>query len=214
MSNAECIATFINPLNVTRKLVVVTNESSDDQGNSSSLLLGFIGHFGSLSAWDIDSEWICSAYAASWKYCSLDQALPFEYDWKIQFPRNGQWSDAINATVNHCLVGEAADQETRCAFHYSAYLLLAVCVCTTVASILVALVAFVHNRPTIVLTGDALESFLEEPEGLQSKTGQSTLPSENPDIVALEVRRWIVNGQGPRWFSAASKKTWLVSIPA
>jgi hypothetical protein len=113
----------------------------------------------------------------------LEWAQSFQHEWKITVPKNGT---DYNVTVDHCLVGEAANQEARCGFHYSAYLILAVCVLTSVASILVACK---HNKSTIVLVGDALENFLE-----QKRITNPSIPShEYSDLAILQVRKWLAN---------------------
>ena len=214
MNNTECIATFINFHDATRKLVIVTKESSVDQYNGSSLIKGFIGALQDPATWDSASWWICAAYDDPYfgRYCTLEWALSFEHDWKIQWTNDPAYYNVSNVTVDHCLVGEPANVDTGCGFHYNAYLFLAVCICTTAAASLVALVTFKHSDPTIVVVGDAVESFLKSPEDLLPWSSQSTLRRRERSIALLEVRAWEVHDGGPRWFWAVGKKTWLLSI--
>ena len=215
MSNAECMRTFVNPLNATRKLVIVTDELSVDQDNGSSLLYGFTGQLEDPAKWSSGSYWICSAYYHGTNDgCTLERALPYENDWKIEMRLILRPSSATrrNSTVQHCLVGEPANTDALCGFHYSPGLLLAVCVCTSGATALIALVTFWHNNPTIVLVGDALESFLYDPEDPHLLTLESVSSRGHGDIATLAASLWNITGKAPWWLTAVGMKTWIVSF--
>jgi hypothetical protein len=217
MSKAECMTTFVNPLNATRKLIIVTNELSVNQHNGSSLLYGFLGQLKDPAKWDLGSHWICSAYYHGTNDgCTLERALPHKSDWKIEMRQLRDYNQYRNFTVDHCLVGEPASLDTLCGFHYSPGLLLAVCICTSAATMLIALVTFWYNDPTIVLMGDALESFLksplDDPEDTTLLTNDSVSSRRHGDIATLAASNWDVNGKGPWWLTAVGMKTWTVSI--
>ena len=207
ISAAECIASFVDPRKASRKLVLVSNESSVDQVNQTSLLQAFVGNLRVPWAWDVGARWVCGYNV---EYCTLETALTFveeDEDWKIVVPGNDFRRDFV---IDHCLVSPAADMQGLCGFHYSPWLLLAVCVCTGAACALIACITFGYRNPTFALVGDALESFLETPS--QPVLDRTAASRRDRHLASLEEREWRVDGRGSLWFSAVSKRSWLISM--
>lgn len=111
--------------------------------------------------------------------------------------------------VEHCLVGEEVDMRSVCEVNYNADILILLCVLTAADTFIIFYIAMAHKEPTIVQLGDAIADALE----------RNTTP---PDIsnVSLSTNNethnaqdWPGNGVGRLfWFSAVSRKTWIVSL--
>lgn len=215
MKNHECIATFINPLNATRKLVLVSENVSTEY-DGSTLLAGFMG-LGDPANWDLESFWICSAYLKILpdRFCSHGWAEQHAHHWKFLLPSTPAREHRHNVTISHCLVGKPAnDLSHLCGFHYSEYLMIAVCVCAGISWILVLTVATAFSESTLVLVGDAIEEFLKPlPPSDIEKSEEPQHRLDNLGAAGLRVRQWTASGQKTRWFHAVSKWTWWASLP-
>ncbi len=126
---------------------------------------------------------------------------------------HGQQS-STQVTVRYCLVGEQAkSMDTRCGFHYNSDLLIVVCICTVMETMLIGLVAMRFNAPTSVLLGDAIVQMLSEHDettDIQSSDISEPLAFHNDSAVKLEAVKWLP--LRPTWFSAVSKKVWVISM--
>ena len=203
LDRMDCMNSFINPLNGTRSLIVVTLNHTSAQNNGSSLI------FGKLSGLDPlywSQLWICTAHENSdySTWCTAEWASTFIDDWATCL------YDAVEnpgIPIDYCLVGEAGDNSQRCAFQYSAYLWITVCVCTFCESLLIVWTWLSHRENTMLTIGDAISDFLKRPDAAES--GHSVSVAERPVVVA-EVP-WVTVRNLP-WFKVISTRTWIVTL--
>lgn len=205
LTNDHCIEQYVDPLTATSELVLVSSQTASTN-NHTSILDGWIsGSDG--PHWDGASLWICYAYEGegTWKsQCDLDYALPFANDWKLLV-------NQANVTIQYCLVGEQADNSTRCGLHYSLPLLVIVCVCISIDTAIIACIAVAMNQPTLLRLGDALSELLEKYDQSPSARLEENRGYLQPTIVRLGSRPWPM-ARGTSWFKAVSKLCWVVSI--
>jgi len=165
LDNADCMAAFIDPLQTTQDLIVVTRRAAADN-NGSSLMWADFPNGG--EGWDGSSLWICSEYEPEGysKACPLQFALTFADNWLNSAQWNfingtkevwwlpdltaenlepGWWQ---NVTIDHCLVGQSGDNQQRCGLHYSSSLLVFVSVCTTTEFLLMVFLVLQYYRST------------------------------------------------------------------
>lgn len=171
----ECITTYLEPRNVTRAVLLVSDTPtamsipSRTVNHTSSLLHGFVsGSFH--AAWEESSRWVCNL--KSWKFCTVDQALV-----------NGKWTVYDN-NIQYCLVGPPGNNENLCGFHYSLGMSMIILVSMSVGTCSIGIVAYInrykehmHHTQSMVTLGDALAEYLKERDERTSLT--APLPS-NP----------------------------------
>ena len=207
LDNLQCMERYIDPLQATSDLVLVSNVTTA-QNNGSSLIFAWMSGSDSMN-WNGATNWICSSHENAYytSYCSIDKAQHYADDWVVLGP-------SMNATIYYCLVGEQGDNGNRCGFHFSAYIMATVCLLTSIETILISWTTFKHRTPTIVTVGDAIAEFLKDPD--ESTGGSSTLVpvvpkhSKGQTIARLGVTFW--NGEHRiYWFKAVSLNAWLIS---
>ena len=209
MDVVECIKQYANPMNATAKLVLVTNETAEEN-NGSSLISAWMSNYDP-SQWNRRSLWMCNIhYSKGW--CTPERSLSPEGAWIIQSGSSGLPGPTQNNTINFCLVGEQANGFDRCGFHYSAPILILVCICTGIGTVLIGWVKFRHSKPTLVLIGDIISTSLQEAgQHLEQKsnTGKEETTATSK-IATLQVTTW--SEERPLWFTAISVRAWIVSI--
>ena len=209
MDIVECIKQYANPMNATAKLVLVTDEMAEEN-NGSSLISAWMSDSDPLQ-WNGGSNSICNIhYIKGW--CTTEQSLTPEGAWLIETGRYGLPGPTQNNTINFCLVGEHANAFDRCGFHYSAPILILVCICTWVGTVLIGWVKFRHSKPTLVLIGDVISTSLQE-AGQHSEQKPNAGKEETTaasKIATLQVTTW--SEERPLWFTAISVRAWIVSI--
>lgn len=208
LNTTECIQRYIDPLNATSDLILVS-ESTAAEANGSSLLYGWISG-GNAVLWNRATAWVCVGHKGVNKntYCSAvdDEISQYADNWTIPMEHG------FSPPIQYCLVGPSGNNQERCGFHYSVVVLILVCICTSIESVIVTWTARRHSSPTMVTTGDAIAEFLKEPEH-----GNEALPS--PDLTdetedqSPKTTKLVWGSDSPvRWFHAASLQTWIVSL--
>lgn len=215
----QCIEAYIEPLKVTSELVLVLEWLSHQQPNRASLVFRSLSQNPRrYSPWDLASDWICASYSYRgkslrnpWRFCEITWARTFEDHWLINVPymqadplavtSNSSGRDVL---VKHCLVGDFADNSSRCGLHYNAVISVFICVVTILDTVIVAWIALRHREPTMVVIGDALAEFLRNPESrpqpnaeIASKGiidfGQAVWrPTKNRNYAVLRWKIWML----------------------
>lgn len=205
MSNLECIEEYLSPTRATRALVLVSSVLSQDNfinhtTSMSSLLHGWIS--GSDNArWNEATQWICGDREPPYwgKACTLDWARTFATEWTV----NGH-------PIEHCLVGMAGDNDTRCGLHFSRSIFMAVTICMGICSLLLGAVAFIGKSPTLITLGDALASYLKDPRGPDTEPQPHDLDKAR-HFSNLQFKEWLNPRRRPFLSSAVSAKSWIAT---
>jgi len=224
VNNTQCIQAYIDSLEATSELVLVTNETSSAYNGSSLVHAWFSGS----TLWEGSTMWVCAtqydSHGSSRRfdhYCTEEWARSFEGDWTFHInPWDGNnWGIDKTVFIDHCLMGETAgpgSPSRRCGLHYNLDLLLLITVMAALDAGIIAYVAMTHQDRTMVLMGDAIAYFLET----NSSANQSNLETGHPEqdertksnktLVHLQEGHW--SDSHPRWSSAVSKRTWACSL--
>ncbi|RYP84308.1 hypothetical protein DL769_001223 [Monosporascus sp. CRB-8-3] len=209
----ECINEYLNPLESTRAVLVVAQNMTTIHNNGSSLLDGWMAGW---DDWDGSNYWLCSAYDPGYysKICTPQWADTLD-DWIVGI--GGKPEGLPNVVVNYCLVSDGANNEDRCGFHYSAHIMVIVCICTFLQCLFILWTGLYfrkydpteevgRRRQSLVTVGDAIADFLHEPIA-QDSTGPNFAKGT---AYQLHITRW--EEHRSYWFTAASTPTWAVSF--
>ncbi|KAI0503374.1 hypothetical protein F5B22DRAFT_629537 [Xylaria bambusicola] len=218
LNTSSCIEQYINSREATSSLIVVTSNSSAAENEGSSLLDSWLASSYN-DNWRLSSRWICCAYLneSDWtRDCSLDWAKTFSDDWQVCSFGNV----APLFQVSHCLVGQSGNNEERCGVHYSAPLLLFVCIATILEVVAVGWAGLqLRSRASrgyqapMVTIGDAIASNLETPDSMlpRNRTHPMNQRSRHRHDIDSKPILW------PRksrlsWFVAVDSRTWNISL--
>lgn len=206
----SCIKSFVNPLESTRSVIVVSSNITTLQNNGSSLIDGYISSWEEWWAWS--NGWICSAYHThDFKYCTLEWADSFADDWIIM--------SHVPVGIDYCLVSDGINNKERCGLHYSKDVLVILCVCTFLTTLMITW-TWVHHRRTnrmadskkakrtMITIGDAIHSFLESP-----LDEDRSLQLNDDEVGAVKVCRTEWNPKRRiMWLQAVSNRTCAFSF--
>lgn len=224
LDRASCVKRYINPLiGEKAPLVIVSLNVTSSANEGYSLLHGAASDWND-GDWTRSSWWICDSYGPddmrNWKPCtgSLVKRLGLYDEWVL--PASDRMQEGIEIEVDYCLAGAVPDTDAKCGLHYGLHMLVAVTVCTFFDSLLILLVFRRSGRKhgtqiitelpartrshsnewakTMVLMGDAIAEYLQSPGPM-------------PRQFEMRKRTWD-NRSRQRWFMAASRTTWAVSI--
>ncbi|KAK5991490.1 hypothetical protein PT974_09773 [Cladobotryum mycophilum] len=210
----ECIDQYIDPLQATADLVVIASNLTAAQNNGSSLLNGWMNG-NQPTRWDGAGKWICSVHEdQKWtKYCSPDWAKEFSHDWEL--------ATTPPIKVAYCLVGPAGDNDQRCGLHYNTYTLSIVCLLTIIEGFLIGWTWMRHSLPTLVTMGDAVASFLGNPERqpVEEDTdddNNNSTPTKWGTRTDRKVIAPVVHTWNPKarviWLSGADRQSWILAL--
>jgi hypothetical protein len=167
------------------------------------------------TVWDSASTWICDAHYASSTihWCLLSFARTFQHDWTL----NTTYRDPGTKEpvfVDHCLVGDSSNLQARCGLHYNVVLVILVIVFTIVDTAIIGYIAIRHGDPTVRILGDAIALELDRSEqkyAVSSSRSDKAPRRKRKADAKLMKGYWPMHNR-PRWFSAVSRRTWVVSI--
>lgn len=212
MTNIECMTAYIDPLNATAELILVTNGTSAQNAGFPFVDGWIMGD--RPTVWDSASTWICDAHysKSTIHWCLLDFAQTFQDHWSL----NITYRDSTEPVfVDHCLVGDSADIKSRCGFHYNAVLVFLVIVFTVVDTAIIGYIVIRHADPTLRILGDAIALELDRSDQDQEEFSDRVDkrgPQDKQDSGARLAKGYWPMRNRPRWFSAVSGKTWVISI--
>ena len=212
MTNIDCVKAYIDPLNATAELILVANGTSFDNAGSSFVNGWIMGDRPTF--WDSASTWICDAHYShsTIHWCLLDFAETFQDRWSLNIT---YLESAEYVFVDHCLVGDSADIRSKCGFHYNAVLVILVIVFTVVDTAIIGYIVIRHADPTLRILGDAIALELNRSERGQEEFRDRVdgkVPQEKRKYGARLMKGYWPMRNRPRWFSAVSRKTRIISI--
>lgn len=211
----ECLKNYIDPLESTRALLLVSSNVTAAQNNGSSLIGTWISGW---YAWNRDNQWICHVndmhVPNSNKWCTWERASQLVDEWAVRT------FDNTTILVDHCLVGEAGDNDQRCGLHYSSYILPIVCISTLSEGFLILWTWSRLRNPeknpgvkTLITMGDAVAEFLENPSIVEERETNSDSGVVNLWLggVSIQQSPWIPERR-LSWLKAVDVRTWMLSL--
>lgn len=158
------------------------------------------------------SDWTCETDEIYNGGCNIDTALAKSSQWTI-LPEH--------YLIDYCLVSKATFQ---CELQYSSSILCAVIACNAIKFLAILLHLLFARDPIFATVGDAVASFLKEPDLATSHNCLFTVHDQKSDFYT-PAKRWIGRGswkpriwrndltKGQSWSKAVST-TYLTIIPA
>jgi hypothetical protein len=198
---------LVDPLGgIAAEVILVTTETVRSN-NGSSLIHGWITS-NNPPRWEASTGWVCAAYnPVGWPYyCSAKWAHSFADDWKIEQHPYG------TVRVEYCLVGDDVDMRSVSEVNYNADILILLCVLTAVDTLIIFYIAKRHDQHTIVQLGDAIAEALERNTTPRGENSDNSCSVNGKTHDAKEIKSPGVNERPLRWFSAVSRKTWILSM--
>lgn len=215
----ECIGSFIDPLNVTRSVVVVAANISSHENNGTSLIDGWITGW---DIWSASNSWICAVHAyGTDKMCTRTYADTFADRWMVG-GRPAESGHRQRVLVDYCLVDAEVSSQEKCGLHYSAYVMAIVCTCTFTETLLILFtwLYYVRKKETdstgkrhqmIVTMGDAIAEFLKNPTTVEGISNTDTVTrTPRRTSYGLSIKTW--RKDCFPWFRAIDKLTWSISV--
>ncbi|KAL8901925.1 MAG: hypothetical protein Q9207_004966 [Kuettlingeria erythrocarpa] len=155
-------------------------------------------------------NWMCDLYpeaqhGGNSEQCRLDILLPQANEWAIRSRSPNQDGIWQHDPVDYCLSRRV---EEHCRLQFSLSLLILVVICNSIKAACMILMAYRHDDKPLVTLGDAVASFLEDPD---STTQGNCLATKH----AFHKREW--SGQPcpwaikrVDWFSSSSSTRWVL----
>lgn len=218
VDSRSCLELYVDPLGSLGDLLVVARNLTSVQNNGSSIIQGWING-NAATEWSNANFWVCNSL--SWTqgtpFCNLDRTKENIGSWTLE-----TWEAPHQqiVAVDHCLLGEQADNMERCGLHFSTSIMGVVCCFTLFGCLLVSWITWNLREPTMVTMGDAIASFLEKPEDFGMlepnadapvlRTLKTTIVPYRKEVVVTDVVKWLPVHSNS-WFCAASRTTWAWS---
>lgn len=195
VNNAACMAKYANTFVSNARNVVLV--STDTNPNTT-----YLGSSQWSSSDEIPYWWLCgdgwdsSPYVDNSPVCTLAKAQATASNWTVfQHP------------ISYCLIQEV---EGECRLSFSLTIMICVIVANATKATIMILTWWKLRTPTLVTIGDAVTSFLDNPD--PTTTGICLITKRD---IQNSKGRW--KGQGAKrwapkrhfWFRAASVKRWL-----
>ncbi|KAJ8128066.1 hypothetical protein O1611_g5572 [Lasiodiplodia mahajangana] len=221
LDKVSCLKLYVDPLKTTSDIVIVAQNITSSQNNGSSLLQGWVNGLFS-DGWEYANFWVCDAETSSTtdvtRYCTLDWALSFADNWQL-LTWEAPHQQAL--VVDYCLIGEQADNDNRCGVHFSSPAIGFVSLFTWIGFLVVVFVARLKDDKTIATIGDAMASYLEYPEKVESISDDTSGRNQYPFIkrilsgsggyrIAIRPTLWLPS-PSVTWFHAVGRGTWIMT---
>lgn len=207
LDNIDCMARYVNPLDATSELVIVSKNVTTGQNNGSSLIVGWISGSDS-TIWNDATQWVCSGHENGWSiYCTLDLISKYADNWIVIGGKIATWID-----VQYCLVGDSGSNTDKCGLHYNASVMVLVPLFTLVMALVIAWVALRYPEPTLVTCGDAIADFLDRPDSVTKNLVNIPTATKRcrNQFAMLAYKPW--KQKRALWFSAAPVCSWVLTI--
>lgn len=188
----ECISTYSDAFANSKYKHVLAVSSLNDATNS---FLDFV-YSGRPDLRQQQNLWFCEDYEDYRGYCNVAEAVD-----------NAQTLTVAEYPIDYCLVQEV-DEE--CMLQFSLPIMFIVIICNLIKTACMIWVAFEGGPRPLVTVGDAIASFLKEPDPTTKN-----ICLADKDFFRLRKGGWQATSltwrpKRHRWYRAASMKRWLV----
>ena len=216
LSNADCINRYIEPLNSGRDVIVVTKRTTAQNDNKTLLTSEVSGGV----VWYFEEYWICSSpeiYSAMLPGgCTTSVINNYLSNWTVASgdipPVTDNSLGSGTVEVDHCLSAGLNDSQNQCSVGFSTYIMAIV---IGMNALKCGFVFFVHWKSgkygAIVTLGDAISSFLQEPD---HHTEQMCLTTKchfmGKDAWEPQAIEW--RPVKTRWQGATTKRRFWITI--
>ncbi|KAI8682052.1 hypothetical protein NCS55_00459500 [Fusarium keratoplasticum] len=211
LSNEQCIDAYAQSVVSGRRTIIVTAANETEKGPFAFGYEYLAGkHVNTTLGMYRPYEWMCYGFRPAYE----SESLCYESIHNLtQQPE--QWAPWF-LPARHC---HSEVVEGNCALNANQPIMVVIIICTSIKLIIMAMMVFLINGWPIITLGDAIQSFLDDPdpttEGfcLLSKnavTSRSPFwpkkePLDEPDPIISRRRRH-------RWSDAASTRRWLYTL--
>jgi len=205
-TSADCMTAYARTFASKVRNVLLVSNHSDVTGYpwDGSLISTFNSSVLGYSTWDnteaIPYAWICGddydfdPYKNGGPVCTLSKAKEGIDNWTVK-----------TFLINYCLVEEVEEQ---CQLRFSLAIMIIVILANMVKAGVMITTLLRFRTPTLVTIGDAIASFLENPDAMTKGNCLSTREDLRKGRWEHEVgKRWVPKRHF--WFKAASIKRWL-----
>ena len=203
LDNRACIMAYAQPFVSARgDLLAVTLDLNASQ--PAVVVTDYEIPLGNVAGEGLPYEWICQFSTKDDDVCDTDPLLKNPSSWTLQ---NGSYHDIYghtNHTIEYCL---SKPMEEHCRLQFSLVMMLVVIVCNLTKMICMLLTLRYQNSQPLVTLGDAVTSFLDNPDPVTKKQCLATKDKFLAGDWAPGAARW--HTQRRRWFAGASLKRWL-----
>ena len=176
LDRADCVNRYLQPLNAGKDVIVVTKRTTAENYNRTMLVSEVTGGL----SWYFEEYWICSSrptwLAMGGGGCTSDVIDPFISNWAVaEFKNSTNFMGNGAVPVDHCLSGGINPSQEMCSVGFSSYIMFLVVVVNALKCGLVGFTAWKTGKlDAIVTLGDAISSFLREPDHQTEKMCLST----------------------------------------
>ena len=203
LDNRACILAYAQPFVSTRgDLLAITSDL--DASEPAIVVTDYDIPLGNVAGNGLPYEWICQYSTKDDDVCDTGPLLKNPSSWTLQ---NGSYHDIYgftNYTIDYCL---SKSVEEHCRLQFSPVIMLIVIICNLTKMICMVLTLRYQNSQPLVTLGDAITSFLDNPDPI---TKQQCLATKDKFLTcdwAPGAVRWRTLRR--RWFAGASLRRWL-----
>ena len=201
--SADCMTLYgTNFVSKARNVLLVTKDSN----TSNNTALDFQGWS---SSDQVPFAWICgdaygfNPYTSSSAVCTLSKAKSTVSEWTV-----------LGSKIEYCMVETVTE---KCRLSFSLAIMIVVIIANMAKAVVMVLTYYKLREPTLVTIGDAVASFVDEPDEMTKglclvekhdietgkwKTQRKVGPLKFMPIKWEPKRQW--------WFAAASFKRWIL----
>lgn len=213
LENAECIKQYGQEFVSSRGDLLVVSHALND-----SFSIKWLGLETANAESVSQYVWMCDRYPEGqfgliWQQCHLSAILQNAADWTIRSDNIIEglvWAPHLVGSradpVDYCLSRRV---EERCRLQFSPMLLIMVIICNAIKAACMCLMIYQPDSEPLVTLGDALASFLDEPDPTTQGNCTATKTHFMSRTWTKEPKPWVTQQQ-LQWFKNASWKRWLI----
>lgn len=217
LENAECVNAYAKDLITSRRSVIVVSNDRPALPSNGSIILLMYGSTGSRTS--LLYPWICPVPVDSNPLIGQPQTYNYMNQELCNVQVEEKTLDIINwhpsdISAEYCMSEKVQEQ---CGFYANIAIIWTVFACNVVKLVIMAYIVFspVIDHPLMTI-GDSVASFIVNPDvttsdiGVVSKATMKKLKKK--DWRVLPTQQWGLTRRKSRWFNAASKRRWFVTI--
>ena len=195
MTNSKCLAEYGREFVSTYGDLLAVSHALNDSYSIKRLTSAIPNSGYSSSSY----YWMCldypyAQYGLEPRMCRLSNILKVVDNWTI-----------MSDLVDYCL---SRREEEKCYLQFSRTLLIVVIICNFVKVVCMTLMVYQHDSEPLVTLGDAIASFLDEPDSATQGNCIATKNDFRKNHWTAAAKTW--QPTQLRWFKNASLKRWLL----